>query len=317
MIESGSRTPGVSAEDFNLPPGTALRIEVPAPALRPFLTHYFVLDSERALHDGVVNWALPTWPTIRLIMTDAPMTLRLGSRTYDPIPSVALYGFTSRARQVTTHGGVTIGVGISPLGWARMLDVPAERLRDQVVPLSDLMPQLRVEALRRALKASDQAADVAPILDAFFHPFLTNPLPAEPAIAALMRLITDEEVHDIRTASQRTGMSPASLRRLAVRYFGFPPKTLLVQERFIRSLRRMLLADEKPDYSVIAQTYFDKSHFLRDADRFLGMTPRRFMMRDNRYMLAVMRAHAIVARAAREDAATRAPPDNHPFTLAV
>lgn len=313
MIESGSHTPGVSAEDFLLPHGTALRMELPAPALRPFVTHYFILDSDRSLHDGRISWALPTWATMRFIMTDAPMTLRLGNRVYDPIPHAALYGFTSRARQITSQGGVTIGAGISPLGWARMLQVSAEKLRDQVVPLADVMPRAPVEGLRRALKASDQAADVAPILDAFFAPLLREPSRAEPAIAALMRIITDEEVYDIGTASERTGLSSTSLRRLAVRYFGFPPKTLLVQERFMRSLRRMLLADETPDYSVIASTYFDKSHFLRDADRFLGMTPRRFMQRDNRYMLAIMRAHDIVTRAA-QDAAPVAPPGNHPFT---
>lgn len=301
MIESGSHMPGVRVQDFGLPQGTALRVDLPAPPLRPFLTHYHVLDSDRGLHDGVVSWALPSWPMIRLILTDAPMVLRIGNRLYDPVPPAALYGFASRARQMTTHGGVTVGIGLSPLGWARMIDVAADKLRDQVVPAADHLDAARIAALRRKLMASDRSAEVAPILDAFFAPLLERANRAEAGIATLMRLVADDRVHDIAAASQETGMTPTTLRRLATRYFGFPPKTLLVQERFMRSLRRMLMADSTPDYSVIAPTYFDRSHFLRDADRFLGMTPRRFMRLDNRYMLAVMRARSLVAAAAAQD----------------
>ncbi|NJR77092.1 AraC family transcriptional regulator [Sphingomonas corticis] len=308
MIESGTHTVGVRVEDFGLPPGTALRVDLPAPALRPFLTHYHVLDSDPGLHDGVVSWALPGWPLIRLILTDAPMTLRIGNRLYDPIPPAALYGFASRARQMTTHGGVTVGIGLTPLGWARMIAAPADRLRDQVVPLEDHLPATRIAALRRDLRDSDGSREVAALLDAFFAPLLAVPNRAEAGIEMLMRLVADDRVHDIATASEAAGMSQTTLRRLATRYFGFPPKTLLVQQRFLRSLRRMLMAGNKPDYSQIAPTYFDKSHFLRDADRFLGMTPRRFMLLDNRYMLAVMRARTLVTEADRagDDALTMA-----------
>jgi AraC-like DNA-binding protein len=296
MIESGSLTPGVSVHDFGLPPGTALRIELPAPALRPFVDHYHILDSDPTMWADAISWALPSWPIVRFSF-DAPMTVRLGNRLYDPMPTAALYGFTSRAREARTQGGVTVGAGLTPLGWARLLDLPADMFRDQVVPLTQVLPPERVAATGAALRASTLAGDVKPILDAFFTPLLHSPVRAEPAIAMLMRLVADDSVHDIGTASSRAGMNPTALRRLSTRYFGFPPKTLLVQERFMRSLRRMLLAGGTPDYSTIAPTYFDKSHFLRDADRFLGMTPRRFLARDHRYTLAVARARCLVEAA--------------------
>lgn len=295
MIESGSLTPGVSADDFGLPPGTALRIELPAPGIRPFVDHYHVLDSDPALWGDAISWALPSWPIIRFAF--APMTLRLGNRVYDPVPEATLYGFTSRARELRTQGGVTVGAGLTPLGWARLFPFPAEALRDQIAPLADVLPADRVSAVLHRLRASSLEGDVKPILDAFFAPLLARPVRNEAKIAALMRLVADDTVHDIGTASERAGMSPTALRRLSTRYFGFPPKTLLVQERFMRSLRRMLLAGGPPDYSQIAPTYFDKSHFLRDAARFLGMTPRRFLARDHRYPLAITRARRLVEAA--------------------
>ena len=293
MIESGSLTPGVSADDFGLPPGTALRIELPAPALRPFLTHYHVLDSDPAVWDGAVSWALPSWPIVRFTF-DAPMAMRLGNRVYDPPPEAALYGFTSKAREVRTRGGVTVGAGLTPLAWARLFDVRAERLRDQVVPLAEVLPTHEVEAVVARLAASDLGPAVAGILDGFFAPRLARPSGAEAAIRRLMAVVADDDIHDITAASEHAGLSPTALRRLSTRYFGFPPKTLLVQERFMRSLRRIMLAGGRPDYSQIAPTYFDKSHFLRDAGRFLGMTPRRFLSLDHAYVDAVMRAQALV-----------------------
>ncbi len=295
MIESGSLTPGVSADDFGLPPGTALRIELPAPAIRPFVDHYHVLDSDPAVWGDAITWALPSWPIIRFAF--APMATRLGNRIYDPMPEAALYGFTSRARELRTQGGVTVGAGLTPLGWARLFAFPAEALRDQIVPLSEVLPADRVATVHRQLRDATLERDVKPLLDAFFAPLLTEPVRAEARIAALMRLVGDDTVHDIGTASERAGMSSTALRRLSTRYFGFPPKTLLVQERFMRSLRRMLLAGGPPDYSQIAPTYFDKSHFLRDATRFLGMTPRRFLARDHRYPLAIARARRLVEAA--------------------
>jgi AraC-like DNA-binding protein len=296
MIESGSLTPGVSVDDFGLPPGTALRIELPAPALRPFVDHYHVLDSDRGMWTDAVSWALPSWPIIRFSF-DAPMVMRLGNRVYDPMPTAALYGFTSRAREVRTQGGVTVGAGLTPLGWARLFSVAADSLRDQVVPLAEVIAADRVAATEAALGASPLNGEVAAILDAFFAPLLATPARGEPAIATLMRLIADDSVHDIGTASARAAMHPTALRRLSTRYCGFPPKTLLVQERFMRSLRRMLLAGGPPDYSTIAPTYFDKSHFLRDAGRFLGMTPRRFLAHEHRYTRAVIRARRLVETA--------------------
>ena len=125
MIESGSRV-----ERFGLPDHTAARFEMPAPALRGLVGSYHVFDSKKEWRDGVKPWLLPSWPAIRFILAPDAIALTIGSRRYDPMPVAALYGNASRAMQMTTHGGVTIGVDLPGAtledGWPTQVAIDAE-----------------------------------------------------------------------------------------------------------------------------------------------------------------------------------------------
>ncbi|MGH6617061.1 hypothetical protein [Sphingomonas sp.] len=294
MIESGTHTPNVSVESFGLPPHTALRYERPDPRLAAYLTDYHVLDSDESGVGTNIEWMLPSWPAIRVILADNPIALTIGGTTYDPMPEAALYGTTSKAMRVRTAGGVTIGAGITPLGWSRLFRGPADQYRDRIVSLDTVMPAGVVEELVSRLRASDQALDVKDILDRFFLNHMGPRDRNEGEIRALMALIVDDATQDLSTAAARIGIDARRLRRLATRHFGFPPKTLLLRARFLRSFLKMFAIRDHADYSLIATTYHDASHFLRDANRFLGMTPRRFMAMKTPYLDAVLRARAAV-----------------------
>lgn len=294
LIESGSLTPGIDPRDFGLPAGTAVRFERPAADLAGYLADYHVFDSQRELHDGTFTRMLPTWPVIRFILTDGPIALTLGRRDYDPMPAAAVYGTTSRASRMKTHGGVTIGAGITPLGWARLFSLPATQLRDRIAPLEALMPGCDVRRISERLRASDRGPAVKPLLDAFFRQCLGPPHPEEPALRALMALIADDTTHDLASAAAQAGIGEARLRRLSYRYFGFPPKMLLIRTRFLRSFLAAWGDDDVVDYRRISGAYHDISHFLRDANRFLGMTPKRFVGQETQYLRACIRARALV-----------------------
>ena len=300
MIESGSHTPGVDPAAFRLPPHTALRIELPEHDLRPFAGDYHVLDSEYPYAGNAVSWLLPAWPSIRVILADRPIALTIGRRTYDPLPTASLYGTTSRAMRMTTHGGVTIGISLKPLGWARLFATRADLHRDRVVPLAEVMAPALANELVTRLAVSDRGAGVKPILDDFLATHLGAPHPDEPLITQLAALIADEDTRDLGTACERVGINMVALRRLSTRYFGFPPKTLLMRTRFLRSLLRLMAAEDGADLTHIAPTYYDASHFIRDANRFLGTTPRRFLKEyKGSYPHAVLRARALVGEADR------------------
>ncbi|MEG3143432.1 helix-turn-helix domain-containing protein [Sphingomonas sp. RT2P30] len=294
MIESGSDAPGISAADFGLPPHTALRYERPVAALRRHLTSYAVFDSAPGQWPGTVEWMLPAWAQIWIVMADGPVRVKLGAKDFAPLPATVLYGVTSRAMPVTAQGGVTIGIDVSPLGWARLFRVPAERLRDQVTSLGAVMKPAVAARLASALAASDRAREVKEVLDGFFTRQMAQPHRDEAMIAEIMALIADHDISDLTAAAEARGIDQRSVRRLSKRYFGFPPKTLMMRTRFLRALVPLLEHGNAADHALIPPGYYDRSHFLRDARRYLGMTPRQFIARPSPYRDAAMRARKLV-----------------------
>ncbi|MBV8688213.1 MAG: AraC family transcriptional regulator [Alphaproteobacteria bacterium] len=294
MIESGSLTAGIDPGDFRLPPGTALRYERPAPELRDYLTSYAVLDSmvEGTRHG--CEWMLPGWAQIWIVMTPEPIRVRIGNRGYEPSPGAVLYGVTSRAMPITARGGVTICIDVSPLGWARLFSRSAESFRDRLVPLETLLPGPLVSELGHALARSDRALQVKGILDDLFARRMGTPNPEEARIRQIWRAIADEDVADLTAAASLHGMAPRTASRLSKQYFGFPPKLLLMRSRFLRALLTLLDAGPGADHSQVPRGYHDRSHFLRDGRRFLGMTPRRFLAQPSPYAAAARRARRLV-----------------------
>lgn len=299
LIESGSLTPGVSVEEFGLPPGTALRLELPSPPLADAITDYHVFDSDPVAHPDRDHVILPSWPVVRFAFSRQRIGLSIGPRDYSPVPPAALYGTITRAQRLTSHGGVTVGAGISPIGWSRLFRASAADLRDRAVSLDRVWPSADIRAVYDQLASSDLARDVKPILDGFLATRLGQPSRDEVYIRRFAAILREEGSDDLATIADKVGVSAVTLRRLSTRYFGFPPKILLIRARFIRSIVRMLLSgDPTPNYELMSPAYFDIPHFLRDADRFLGMTPRRLLEQDNAYLIATLRARYALLRAA-------------------
>lgn len=293
MIDSGSNVLGVAAGDFGLPPHTAMRYERPASALSPFVSSYAVLASDPEWA-GTVEWMLPGWAQIWIVMSETPVAVRIGNRLYPRLPTTVLYGVTSRAMPVTARGGVSVAIDLTPLGWARFIRQGAEAVRDRVEPLETLLPPAAVEQLAVAVAAVDDARDIQGVLDRFFVNHLPPANPDEPMVRQIMALLADATLADLASAAAAYGIDQRSVRRLCKRYFGFPPKILMMRTRFLRALVPLLEAEGELDHAIVPPGYHDRSHFIRDAKRFLGMTPRQFIAQKSPYAAAARRARRLV-----------------------
>ena len=293
MIESGTHTPGIDPAWFQLHPSTAMRWERPHPSLEGLIADYFVFDSEGPDLMGAVSWMLPSWPAIRFVLADKPMTIVGPGICWSPLPEAGFYGSTSKVLRHTSHGGVTVGVNLTPAGVARLADLDLSAFRDRMVPLGDILAE-RPDALVRELRASDQGPAVKSILDRFFLDRMREAHRDEMRIMALNRLLLDEDVQTVKGLGEALDMPPHGLRRLAQRRFGFPPKTLLTRTRFLRSLMALKARGAAAGYEAIDDYYTDTSHFLRDSERFLGMTARRFLQLEMPFLDAILRARRMV-----------------------
>lgn len=293
MIESGSLTPGIDPAAFGLPAGTALRYEAPDSALRPLLPSYAMLDSDPAVWKGPDSWILPGWAQIWIVLADAPVTVAVRRRP-EPLGAAMVFGGTGRAMPVTSRGGVSVVIDVSPMGWARLFGAPAQEWRDRIAPADQLLPAAWVDELIWLVHGCDRADGLKERLDSFFRVRLPPPPADEAIIARIDGSLREQERADSAAVADRLGLTPRALLGLSKRHFAYGPKLLMRRTRFLRALTAMLIAPGPPDFSVAPPGYHDVPHFLRDGNLFLGMTPRRFLALPMPYLRAVLRAREMV-----------------------
>jgi AraC-like DNA-binding protein len=97
---------------------------------------------------------------------------------------------------------------------------------------------------------------------------------------ATRRLATSGGTLGATTLARETGYSRKHLNELFERHVGLTPKTLARVQRFQRALAA--LRCERPRAAseiALACGYYDQSHFIREFERFSGMSPRAFLRR--------------------------------------
>ncbi|WP_375419822.1 helix-turn-helix domain-containing protein [uncultured Sphingomonas sp.] len=267
-----------------LPGGGVARYERPSDRLRDLITGYHFYRAPRG--QARSDWFLPGTANIRISWYNKPIAVTIGDRHFDPLPPAAVFGPTSKAIHATTRGGFMVGIGVSALGWARLFKQPASGVADQIVPLDTLWPVEDVITLCGLLQGHDIDRPVAPLLDAFLQPRLLEPQRDDRLIAELASLVIDERVTQVSDIVAAMNVSESRVRRLSYRYFGFSPRLLLSRTRFLRSIIPLTRPAPVPVAQAIAETYFDQSHFAREARRVLGMTPVTFAELEKPFLAA-------------------------------
>jgi AraC-like DNA-binding protein len=223
----------------------------------------------------------PAWPILRITFGD-PLDWRVRppGHGWQKVPPVALFGPTSGVTWADTGAGLTIGIGILPRGWARLARA---RAADWANRVADPDTALRGDhgALARALAGLETDDAVPGVLDTFLRDALYSAPAEDPRVASFEAALLDGETRSVAVLAERVGVSVRSLERLALAAFGFAPKLLLRRARFLRSLHAVADAPASERATAIDSGYTDYSHFVRDAQEFLGMSPQAFLKLDN------------------------------------
>lgn len=317
-VRGGTNGNNVSPSAFAMPEGMAMRYDLPDPALSDYLTGYAIYASSD--RTPMLNWYLPAPAMISVLVDAGPLTVSIGNHRFGPVDRASFYGPTSRAFRTETHGGIAVGIGLSALGWSRLTARSAGDFHNRVAPLSAALGAELSARLIEGLDALDDDTLIKPLLDEVFGGLFDRPHPRDALIRAFTALTVTDGVIEMRDVADRLDIPTHELRRMATRHFGMPPKLLLRRARFLRSFIRLITADGLSDYSMIDSSYFDASHFLRDAGTFLGTTPRRFIASDTVFLRASLRARAAVIGAPTQalhgvarpaaPAINRSPPEN-------
>ena len=175
---------------------------------------------------------------------------------------------TGPAPSTSKAGAVIVGVRFRPSAGGQVLGLPLSEIRDQRVPLADLVPAA-AKHLPAALEPEQAAARVLDVTSMLIAD--GTPDPAMTRAAALLRdpsARTEEVAEDV-------GLSARQFRRRCHRAAGYGPKTLHRVLRFQRFVRMLDAPGGPPDLAdAAAQSgYADQAHLSRECAALSGLTP--------------------------------------------
>jgi AraC-like DNA-binding protein len=180
---------------------------------------------------------------------------------------------------LVTHDGYACGLEIhfTPLGARRFLGMPGSELTNQIVELSDVLPEADalVEELyeRPTWDARFDRLEAAVLARAHAAPLLP------PAVEFAWRRLRD--THGAAPVAHIAGELGCSRRHLSQRFgaeLGLPPKALARVLRFQRAVGLLRAGGELADVAYSCG-YYDQPHFNRDFRELAGITPSDFVAR--------------------------------------
>ncbi|OYY91241.1 MAG: hypothetical protein B7Y45_04455 [Sphingomonas sp. 28-66-16] len=247
----------------------------PDPRLAPYISGYHVYSAGAVQRLGQDEWFFPGWANVRFRLSTASWRLGFGAAEPEEVPEASVFGASRSGAHSISHGGQFVGFGVTPVGWHRLFGVSAHRFVDRLTPLATVWPAC--DAILEAIAAARDSADIKRLFDAVLLTRLGPVHRHEALVARFMALLVSDHDINIDQVARELGCSTVKLRRIALAHFGFPPKMLLRRSRFMKSFVAIYGKPPGKWSQLIDASYADQSHFLRDANDFLGMTPSAYL----------------------------------------
>ena len=259
----------------------------PPPDMEGCFTTFYRM--ELTVPDGgtVTDWLQPEWANLRYFRSNPPVAEIQGGAPVSGAPLVAT-GPSSLPGKFEMGNTRMWGVGLFPLGWARLVGGAASEWANRVVDGSRHDPFRRFAPLAGELFGDepDDEAEFQRIV-AFLRE-RDRPVRDEARIRKVHEAIVDTDMSTVAELADRAGMTTRTLERLSRRHFGFSPKLLLRRQRFMRSLAAFMLAEGQNWSQVIDAHYHDQAHFVREFQAFMTMNPSEYAAREHPVLRAFM-----------------------------
>ncbi|MFJ6855190.1 DUF6597 domain-containing transcriptional factor [Streptomyces sp. NPDC091271] len=255
------------------------RLRDPAPALRPHLEHYWLIDWD--LPAPYTSRVVPH-PSVHLVFQRAEAG---GEAEYED--SAEVYGIVQGMFSRRLEGkGRVCGVKFRPGAFRPFAPHrPVSEWTGRRVPADEALAvpehgRLASATARTVLDPADEDARVA-ALDTYALSLLPAPDPQAELATELAELVrTDRSLLRVDALARAGGLSVRSLQRLFSAYVGVGPKWVILRHRIHEALQRAG-TDPEPDWAELASDlgYSDQAHLVRDFTATVGVPPTAFAQR--------------------------------------
>lgn len=262
----------------------------PNPDLSGLFTTFYHLDLD--VEDGaeIRDQMQPEWGSLRFFSGNTA-TARLDRSEL----TGARYG-VSGPSSMPTHfslGSAKVwGVGLLPLGWAKLIDEDASAFANTIY--NGEMHPVFAKFARLCDALCDDRMGLEDHLAALNEGLaeMVRPHRDEGKITRIHRALMDEDLGNVTEFADHAEMSVRTLERMCMRHFGFSPKLLMRRQRVMRSLTTYMLSGGKNWSEVIDTHYHDQSHFSREFKYFMGVSPKEYAAQEHPFLDAFVAARA-------------------------
>jgi len=253
-------------------------------------TTFYQLELDVADGGVVEDFLQPEWANLRFFGGSRP-TCRIGDQSLADARFVAT-GPSSEACRFAVGSARMWGLGLLPLGWARLIEAEAydysnclfDGANDPAFAkfdrLSDLLSNLEASC-------EDQLAVITETMEEHMRPSRD-----EDKIIKVHDALVNGDHLAVATLADACAMSIRTLERVCRRYFGFTPKRLMRRQRFTRSLTTFMLHRGALWTEAMDEEYHDQAQFTREFTEFMTMTPSKYASLDHPILASFMEARA-------------------------
>lgn len=266
------------------------RRRAPAPALRPYLLHYWLIDWD--LEQPYASHVVPH-PSVNVVFQHGS---GLGGgpgggpdsggdsggdgfgggadRPFGEVSGIGLELFTQKLQ----GRGRVCGAQFRPGGFRPF--APGRPVSDWTgrrLPIGEVMPATDAD-IAAVLGPDDEDARVA-ALDTYLLGVRPRHDPrAARAMALAERIRTDRTIRRAARLSEAEGMSARSLQRLFAAYVGVGPKWVILRHRIHEALEQAESSGAGTDWAALAADlgYSDQAHLVRDFTATVGVPPTAY-----------------------------------------
>lgn len=194
-----------------------------------------------------------------------------------------LIGPHSRPFEIQVAGRQRVlGVHFKPSGASPFLDLPADELHNQTVPMPDVWGEAAL-ALRESLHDARSIPEMFDLLEQFLTARLRHPT-LHPAVTFGVAQLTGPSGASISAVTSAVGLSGRRFAQVFREQVGLKPKTFARVRRFQRVLQQVNVAPHLDWADVAAQHgYADQAHLIHEFRDMAGLSPTAYLAkRDGR-----------------------------------
>lgn len=257
MLVSAILNPGAAEQKFRLSAAYA------APALRPFVAHYWIVTWDLRGQDPYEQRVLP-YPAVN-------MTFKPGRCRIAGVPR-------GRFSEILREAGRVFGVRFRPGGFHPFLGMPVSSITDRFLAIDDVFGPPGRE-LADAILAADDHTAVA-VMDEFLTtraPRQADPA-AELAAAVVTHAATVPAMTRVDDPARAFDLSLRRLQRLFGDYIGVSPKWVIRRHRLQEAAVRATTGTPVNLTQLAAELgYSDQAHLTRDFTAMIGVPPGQYI----------------------------------------